>query len=383
MATCQGVVGALQYLIGRPEVNYGTYDAGGTDVAIPIYDDGYGVRETVEYTSQPHKTGRRGDRYRSRSRVNVGGPLTVGAFPTLVTKKLLDYAVAVDGNGCLTPWSFTYVTPGIETLRHLGCYVNQLTMSASDGSPDLIMAMDLMGRSEQQIGAPGLPAFPSPVSYQFQYGHFLGSLDDGVTFELFGTVDSFQIQLDNQLQPGPHVFSPVAYENLTKSFINTGIQKLSGNFVVQYANDNFTDMVEDGARGELRLMFVHPTSLRTQVNFGAGYAAGSNVNIVVDDSTGFAVGDVVLFRTADTTKVSVAVVTVIPDGTHITVGTLDMAIADNDYVYSKALELRVDVFDAVGAPVAGGFADDLKQTLNFEAGDSGSGLPFTYKAIAV
>lgn len=382
MATCQGVVGALQFLIGRPEVDFGTYDAGGTDVAIPIYDDGYTVKETAEYTSQPFKVGRRGDRYRSRSRVNVGGALNTGAFPTAVTKKLLDFAVAVDGNGCLTPWSFQYVTPGVESLQHQGCFVNQLTMSASDGSPDLIMAMDIMGKSEQQIAAPALPTMPTPVAYQFQYGHFLGSVDDGATFALFGTVDSFQLQIDNNLQPGPHVFSPVDYENLTKSFINTGIQKATGNLVLQYSSDDFSDMVRDGVRGELRLMFVHPNSVRTRVNFGAGYAAGSNVNMVVDDSTGFAVGDVVLFRTADTTKVSVATVTVVPDGTHITVDVLDFAVSDNDYIYSMALELRVNSFDALGAPVSGGHADDLKQTLNFEVADVGSGLPFTYKAKA-
>ncbi len=382
MATCQGVVGALQYLIGRPEVNYSEYDAGGTDVPIPIYDDGYTVRATAEFTSQPFKVGRRGDRYRSRSRVSVGGALNSGLFPTKLTKQLLDFAVAVDGDGCLTPWSFDYVTPGVETLRHFGCFVNQLTLSASDGSPDLLAAMDIMGRAEDSVAEPALPVFPTPVAHQFQYGHFLGSMDDGVTFSLLGTVDSFQLQVDNNLQPGPHVFSPIDYLNLTKGFINTGIQKMSGNIVVQYANDDFSDMLRAGVRGELRLMFTHPAAIRTAVNNAAGYAAGSNVNIVVDSSTGMAVGDIVLFRTADTTKTSVATITVIPDATHITVDVLDFAIADNDFVYNMSLELRVDAFDVLGAPVAGGHADDLKQTLNFEVADDGTGLPFTYKAKA-
>ena len=381
MATCQGVVGALQYLIGRPETDYGEYDAGGADVGIPVYDDGYTVRQTVEFSSQPFKVGRRGDVYRSRSKVMVGGQLVTGIFPTSLGSALLDYATAVDGTGCLTPWSFTWVTPGVETLRHRGCYVNQLTLAASDGSPDLLFTADIMGRSEEQIAEPGLPSFPSPVAYQFQYGNFLGSLDAGVTYALFGTVDSFQLQIDNQLQAGPHVFSPTSYNNLTKAFINTGIQRINGNFVVQYANDDFSDALRDGVRGVLHLMFVHPTSTRTQVNFGAGYAAGSNVNMVVDSSAGFSVGDIVLFRTTDTTKVSCATVTVIPDGTHITVDVLDFAVADNDYIYSKALELRVDAFDVLGAPVAGGLADDLKQTLNFEVADDGTGLPFSYKAL--
>lgn len=382
MATCQGTIGALQYLIGRPETSYSEYDAGGTDVAIPIYDDGYTVRASTEFTSQPHKVGRRGDRYRSRSRVNVGGSLNVGVFPVAVAKKLLDFAIAVDGDGCLTPWSFTYVTPGIETLRHLGCFVNQLTLSASDGSPDLLAAMDLMGRSEQSIADPALPAMPSPVSYQFQYGHFLMSKDDGTTFELLGTVDSFQLQIDNNLQPGPHTFSELTYNNLTRAFINTGVQRASGNLVLQYADGDLTDMLHNAERGELRLMFVHPDSLQTRINFGAGYTAGNNVNMVVDDSTGFAAGDIVLFRTADTTKTSVATVTAVPDGTHITVDTLDFAVADNDYVYNMALEIRVDSFDLLSVPVAGGLNDTLKQTLNFEVHDDGTGLPVTYKAKA-
>ena len=143
------------------------------------------------------------------------------------------------------------------------------------------------------------------------------------------------------------------------------------------------DMVRSGVRGEFRFMFLSPGSTRTRVDFGAGYAAGSNVNMVVDSSTGFAVGDILLFRTADETKTSVATVTVIPDATHITVDVLDFAVADNDYIYNKALEIKINSFDATSAPSSGGFADDLKQTLNFEVVDTGTGLPISYKALAV
>jgi hypothetical protein len=382
VTACQGTIGALQYLIGRPETTYSVYDGGGTDIPIPIYDDGYTVALANEFTPQPFKVGRRGDRYRSLSRRNVAGALHTGFFTTKLAYQLLNYAVTVDASGCLTPWSFTSVTPSVETKRHLGCFVNQLTMAASDGTPTLMFQADIMGRSEQSIAEPGLPSFPSAVAYEFQYGHFLASADDGATFALLATVESFQLQLDNNLQPGPHMFDPVVYNNLTRSFINTGIQKITGNIAMQYASIAYSDQLRAATRGELRLMFVHPTSVRTQVNNVAGYAAGNNVAIIVDSSVGIVVGDIVLFRTADTTKISVAKVTVVADVTHIEVDTLDFAVADNDYVYSKGLELKIAAYDLLNAAVAGGFAADLKQTLNFEAADEGTGLPFTFKAKA-
>lgn len=382
MPGCQGTVGALQYLIGRPETAYSVYDGGGTDVPIPVYDDGYTVRGDAKFSTQPYKVGARGDRYRSRTAFDVGGQLTTGLWPGGPAKAFLDYAIAVDGDGCLTPWSFTYVTPSIETVRHLGCYVNQLTLSASEGSPDLQYAADILGRSEQGgIAEPGVPTFPTPASYVFQYGHFLMSQDAGTTYELLSIVDSFNIQIDNQLQPGPHAFNPIAYNNLTRSFINTGIQRISGSMVMQYVDSDISDMVRDGVRGELRLMFMAPGSFQTQVNNGAGYAAGAGVLITVDDSSGFTVGDIVLFRTADTSKTCVAEVTAIDSvGTDITVDTLDFAIADDDYIYNQAMELRITSFDVLSAPPQGGQADDLKQNMSFEAYDDGTGLPFTYKA---
>lgn len=383
MATCQGVVGALQYLIGRPETSYGVYDTGGTDFPIPVYDDGYTVRATAQNDSQPFKVGRRGDRYRARSRVDVGGALHTGFFSdTLWIKKMLDYAIAVDGNGCLTPWSFIYVTPGVETIKHRGCYVNKLTISASDGSPDVLYQADLMGRSEEKLTGgdiPALPSFPATTAYQFQYGHFLLSRDAGSTYELFATVDSFNLEIDNNLQPGPHVFDPLSYNKLTRSFINTGIQRGTGSLSVQYKDATFGDMVRAGTRGLIRLMFIHPSSAVTQVNNVAGYAAGSNVSIVVDSSANFAVGDVVLFRTNDGTKTSTATVTVIADGTHITVDELVFAIADDDYIYNKAFEIEIDSWDVNSVPVSGGKASDLKQTVNFEIVDDGTGLPIEYK----
>ncbi len=380
MATCVGTVGALQYLIGRAEVNYSEYDAGGADVPVPVYDDGFTLRMNRAFTSQPFKVGRRGDKYRSATAVDVAGQLVSGLFPTTLTKALLDYAMAVDALGCLTPWSWTWVTPGIETLRFLGAYVNQLTLAASDGSPDLMFTADLTGRSEQQISEPALPTYPNPVAYQFQYGSFLASLDNGTTFGLLGTVDSFQLQLDNQLQLGPHAWNKLDYNNLTRSFINTGIQRMTGSIVVQYSDDDIGDMLRAGTRGELRLFFLHPESIRTQVNNVAGHAAGAAVNIVVNSSAGFVVGQIVMFVTTDSSKTSAAKITAIPDPTHITVDVLDFDIVDDDFIYNKALELRVDSFDVPSAPVNGGLADSLKQTMNFEVVDAGAGLPFTYKA---
>lgn len=384
MPGCQGTVGALQYLIGRPESTFSVYDTGGTDVPIPVYDDGYTLRAAAQFASQPYKVGARGDRYRNRNAVDVTGQLTTGLWPTGgPAKALLDFATVVDGSGCLTPWSFTWVTPSIETVRHLGAYCNQLTLSASEGSPDLQAAMDLIARAEQGgVAEPGVPTFPTPSSFVFQYGHFLMSQDAGATYELMTTVDSFNLQVDNQLQPGPHAFNPTAYYNLTRSFINTGIQRVSGSMVVQYVDADISDMVRDGVRGELRLMFLHPTSQSTAVNNVAGYSAGSSVVIIVDDSSIFTVGDVIMFRTADTTKTCVATVTDVdnPGPNDITVDVLDFDIADDDPIYTEAMELRVDAFDVLSAPPQGGQADDLKQNLSFEAVDDGTGLPFTYKA---
>ncbi len=337
------------------------------------------------FSSQPYKVGARGDKYRNRNAVDVTGQLTTGLWPAGgPAKALLDYAIAVDGSGCLTPWSFTWVTPNVETVRHLGCYVNQLTMSASEGSPDLQFQCDLMGRSEQELtggSIPAIPTYPAPASFVFQYGHFLMSKDAGTSYDLLATVDSFNLQVDNALSPGPHAFQILDYNNLTRSYINTGVQSVSGSLVVQYINSEISAMVRNGVRGELRLMFIHPTSKKTQVNNGAGYSAGAGVEIAVDDSSDFAIGDVVMFRTADTSKTSVATVTAIDTtATDITVDVLDFDIVDDDYIFTEALEIKIDSFDATTAPRQGGHKDDLKQTLNFEAVDDGTGLPISYKA---
>jgi len=75
--------------------------------------------------------------------------------------------------------------------------------------------------------------------------------------------------------------------------------------------------------------YFQPTT--TQTELAADVSSGTSVNMEVDSSSSFAVDDYVEIEGLDS-KVEVAKVTVIPDGTHITVDKLTMDHSDESLV---------------------------------------------------
>jgi len=80
--------------------------------------------------------------------------------------------------------------------------------------------------------------------------------------------------------------------------------------------------------------YFNPTT--TQTELAADVSAGTSVNMEVDSSAGFAVGDYVEIEGLDS-KVEVAQVTALPDSTHITVDKLTMDHSDESLVTKQTV----------------------------------------------
>jgi len=349
-------VGALRYAIIRKELAWGEYDAGGTDIPLAFWDDGAQIRPKNIWLDQLHTTGVRGNTHRVRTGRDIAGALTFGLWPHQV-RDLLDWATVLDASNDLASYSVTIVDPNIEAMRYYGLRVNTMQVRVSEGDPTLLVTLDLIGKWGERLtaGIPAAPSYAADVSYIMQESALL--LDDGGgSYADKATFSSVEINIENNLRPGPHVRDPNADLDKTIASLRTGTQRVAGSFEVEHDGPEWTDAllsaVEDA---KLELLFSHPTGAVLTVD-AAGAAAGAAVAIPVTTdpttvlATAVAKEEHVFCETAvstgsdDKDQRSVAgKVTAVGTGPNqVTVATLDRPLSGGDLLYGHALRIRCE-----------------------------------------
>lgn len=255
----QGGVGALQYLKIEKEVTWGTtVDSSWT--GLPVEGDGYTIDLTNTYHTPSKKMGTREKQYKRLIAQDLAGTIRSEVWPS-VAVALFEWALIVDSNGDLPSYSCRWATPWFTDpnelyLTHSGVMVNTCTISCSQDAPDLILEFDCIGYQEtKESTAWAVPTMPSALPYIFQDASF--ELWNGAAYVVSTSVESFSIEVANNLTPGPHGSDKLI------TYLETGMQDVTGNTVVIYDCDTYNAWVreartDDTIIGKFKMTFSHP-----------------------------------------------------------------------------------------------------------------------------
>ena len=354
---------------------------------IPILDGDYSVGLDDPLREQQHVVGDQDSQYMVQDVRNLGGDLKVGMWPHL-SRYLMDLA-AVRVGGEVGSFAARWVIPGVETRLHKGLKVDRLTIEGNNGG-DITASMGLIGLWEETEGVaayPGSYVIPAINSLLFKNARFIVSLDAGASFgnriQPVG-VESFSVSLMNGLKIGPAIEDRInAYKDGRPEFITAGRRKVDLRYQAAFDRLAYSTMQRNRLRTQFKLVGAHQ-GYSTYATVAAGpYAAGANVNIQVDSSAGFAVGEYVYLDNAGTTNLpSVGRVSVIPDGTHLTIATLDEAVATADHVFHAGIEIKTGPALVQNSTPDKPFDDFLKVTVNAQIFSGGSD-PLPYKVLDI
>lgn len=370
------------FLVGRKETAWATYSAS-SDLPHPIYDGAYGVGLNDPDREQPHVDGDLDGTYIVQDIRDLQGNMEVGVFPTLV-RALFDWIFKRTA-GAAQSYTWDFVLNDMVALRHLGCMVNTATFNFQEGQ-DLRISMDVRGKYETlrtPIPAVASFSFPQTTSMYFANCRFLLSIDDLATEIVPVGFESGTIQVNNQLQPGPHMENRVdVQKDATIDYLRAGKMQITGSYTVLLDRADYLLMQRSKLKGSLRLMMAHRGGDSLIVDT-AGASAGTLVSVPVTASpvADFPAGTVVRFDTATAANTSVAEVSSSGTGPNqITVDVLDKDVVAGDYIFSQAAELYLPRILVTSITRASPKGQLVKCTINFKAAaESGSSL-VTYHA---
>jgi hypothetical protein len=156
--TCP-ILGAKSYLTLADETDWGVKPASPTYYYCPVTN--YGVRLQTEKRRSKTYCGVRQGRHGQVFRASLAGQITAPFFGWIPTgagvgyplaRKLLDWGFGTPESICpaskLAEWA---EGPDTTNKRHLGLRVNQATLSGTADSGEITIALDLLGRSEEQF----------------------------------------------------------------------------------------------------------------------------------------------------------------------------------------------------------------------------------------
>lgn len=320
-------------------------------ILIPILDGDYGVGLEDPSREQQHVVGNVNAQYMVHARRNCSGPLKVGLWPHL-SYTLLSWAIDRNSSNEVLSKMGELTYPGIETTQHLGLKPNAVTIEGQEEG-DIMMSLDLIGWYEQPraggiISYPGAYEVPEIPSLQFLNCRFIISLNAGSTGSFTNRIqpvglNAFRLSYENQLKAGPPIENRfVPRKDAAIQFLITGRKKLGISYTAAFDRQEYQTLQREALYTQFKL--IGASRAYTQVaTVAADAAAGSNVNIQVDSSTGFLVGDAV-FMDAYTTTVAhlpcVGYVSAVPDATHITIDVLDEAVKSGDHIFNGAIEIK-------------------------------------------
>lgn len=202
------MMGWQRYMNIRPEVTWGTRDAGGTDIYLPFSSNG--ILTQVQSTQADLFTGLRQRRHNRVNRATCGGQIVTPLFGYHVSSKsIAQHLIEWAQNGPSTAFidSMTVdIADANDAKRYTGSRVNSLTLAGDASSGIVTATIDVQCKDETGGITPGsVPATaPQPVEFSFDEVEFyLSSESEGESATASAEavpIRSFSLSLVNNLQ---------------------------------------------------------------------------------------------------------------------------------------------------------------------------------------
>lgn len=174
-------MGWQRYSNFRKELTWGTRDAAGSDIYIPL--SGQSITTTVQSVQADLFTGLRQRVHNRVLRATCGGQISLPLFGVHVaSKSIAQHLIEWATNGPATPFldSFTIdIADANENKRYLGARVGSMTISGDADSGIVSATFDVQAQSEAAPGAITAVSAtaPSPVEFAFSDVKFYLSTD--------------------------------------------------------------------------------------------------------------------------------------------------------------------------------------------------------------